>query len=262
MENSAENKVKSFYQGQGWEANSKGDTLDAQLWEDLRPCAEEYVKACRRKILQHLPIKGTSILDAASGPIQYPEYLEYSRGFARRYCVDISQKALDEAKAKLGDKGEYFCTSILKLPFETNFFEAGLSLHTIYHIDKDQQEAAVRELLRVMKPGAPLIIIYSNPDRLLSKIKRTFKKQQDLSQEPLYFHAHPLSWWRRFNDVATISAYPWRMLTAKDGRTLIPDNGFGKFLYKQTLAFENSFIGSALHWGAYPMLVLKKKSGK
>src|ERR1700728_1252264 len=112
----AETKVKSFYEGQGWSTNDNGDTTDAQLFEDLRPIAQNYVRACRRKILSFLPSTGDRFLDAASGPIQYPEYLEYSRGFKKRVCVDISQKALDEAKTKLGEKGEFHCASLVNLP--------------------------------------------------------------------------------------------------------------------------------------------------
>ena len=159
-----ETTVKDFYEKGGWESNSQGHTKDASLWEDLRPSSQAYVTACRRKLLKYLPASGDLFLDAASGPIQYPEYMEYSKEFKKRVCVDISQKALDQALLKLGSKGETHCASILDLPFPDNHFDAGVSLHTIYHIDQSNQEKAVRQLLRVMKPGAPLVIVYSNPD--------------------------------------------------------------------------------------------------
>jgi hypothetical protein len=62
--------VKKFYEGPGWEADSSGNTLDAILWEDLRPVARNYISACRRKIKRYLPAIGKYILDAGSGPIQ------------------------------------------------------------------------------------------------------------------------------------------------------------------------------------------------
>ena len=40
------------------------------------------------------------MLDMASGPIQYPEYLVYSSNFKKRYCVDLSKNALEAAKKK------------------------------------------------------------------------------------------------------------------------------------------------------------------
>jgi ubiquinone/menaquinone biosynthesis C-methylase UbiE len=258
----AETKVKGFYETAGWESDSKGITLDSQLWEDLRPAASEYVSRCRKKLLKHLPQSGEFILDAASGPVQYPEYLEYSKNFKKRYCVDISSKALEKAKKKLGDHGEYHCASLLDLPFKDNYFDAVLSLHTIYHIDKDQQEQAVRQLLRVSKPGVPVVIVYSNPDRFLAVAKRTllFKKaRQNDSKSDLYFFAHPLGWWSRFGDVAQVSIFPWRSMTASDSTKFIPDNSFGKLLFKTILKAEETMPSLATRLGAYPIVVLQKR---
>src|ERR1700751_1274461 len=98
-----EDQVRDFYEKTGWQAESgEAGYADAQLWEDLRPCAADYVSACRRKVLAFLPRSGERLLDAGSGPIQYPEYLEYSSGFAKRVCVDPSQRAPDEAPIHLG----------------------------------------------------------------------------------------------------------------------------------------------------------------
>lgn len=257
----AETKVKGFYEGAGWESDSKGITLDSQLWEDLRPAAAAYVSACRAKLLKYLPTKGEFILDAASGPVQYPEYLEYSKNFKKRYCVDISSKALEKAKEKLGDWGEYHCASLLDLPFRNDHFDAVLSLHTIYHIDKDQQEQAVRQLLRVAKPGVPIVIVYSNPNRLLAVAKRlvTLKKSEEKKESALYFFAQPLDWWTRFEDVAKVSTYPWRTMTASDSHRLIPNNALGKILFKAILKFEETLPTIATRLGAYPIIVLQKR---
>jgi SAM-dependent methyltransferase len=139
-----EDQVRDFYDSKGWHADG-GDPdavyADAQLWEDLRPCAAAYVSVCRRKVLEYLPQSGERILDAGSGPIQYPEYLEYSAGFSKRVCVDVSQRALDDARTKLGDRGDYVRASLLELPFPADHFDAAVSLHTIYHIDRERQEA-------------------------------------------------------------------------------------------------------------------------
>ena len=105
-EKSAEERASIFYNSVGWELN-EGVSEDAKRWEDLRECAQEYVSKCRLRICQHIPEKGDYILDMASGPIQYKEYLEYSKNFEKRYCVDLSSKALDEARKKIGDHGVY-----------------------------------------------------------------------------------------------------------------------------------------------------------
>jgi len=66
-----EDQVRDFYDERGWQADSSGPTAvygDAQLWEDLRPCAAEYVSACRRKVLEFLDRGGELILDAFRNP--------------------------------------------------------------------------------------------------------------------------------------------------------------------------------------------------
>jgi ubiquinone/menaquinone biosynthesis C-methylase UbiE len=252
-----EDQVRDFYDQRGWEADSSGETADAQLWEDLRPCAAAYVSACRRKLLEYLPERGDRILDAGSGPIQYPEYLEYSAGFAKRVCVDLSQRALDEARAKLGDRGGYVQASLLELPFPDGHFAAAVSLHTIYHIESEQQEAAVRELLRVLEPGASAVVVYANPDRLAARLKRLARRPQRPGG-PIYFFAHPLSWWQRFSDEAAVEIVPWRSLNANESRRLIPDNALGAGMLRAVLAFERSLPGLATRLGCYPMVVLTR----
>ena len=152
----ADGNVREYYErGEGWRRDEEDITTDARHWEDLRPCATDYVRDCRLRVLDFLPTSGRYILDAASGPIQYPEYLEYSKSFEKRYCVDFSASALEEAEAKIGTHGSFFHADILELDFEPDFFDAVISLHTIYHIDAQHQEEAVRKLLSVVRPAGP-----------------------------------------------------------------------------------------------------------
>jgi ubiquinone/menaquinone biosynthesis C-methylase UbiE len=256
-----EDQIRDFYDERGWQADATGPDAvygDARLWEDLRPCAAAYVSACRRKVLEFLPPSGDRILDAGSGPIQYPEYLEYSHGFAKRVCVDLSQRALEEAREKLGDRGEYVRASLLELPFPDGAFDAAVSLHTIYHVESGQQEKAVRELLRVLKPGARAVVVYANPDRLVARLKRLARRQEGPPPGPIYFFVHPLSWWQRFSDEAAVELVPWRSLNANESRKLVPDNRLGAGMFRAVLAFERALPRLATSWGCYPMVVLTK----
>ena len=101
--NDAEEKVSKFYNKAGWETDD-GITEDAIRFEDLRESAKDYLNKCRLRVLQHIPETGENILDMASGPIQYEEYLQYSRNFKKRYCVDFSSNALEGAKKQIGDQ--------------------------------------------------------------------------------------------------------------------------------------------------------------
>ena len=155
-------------------------------------------------------------------------------------------------------------TSLLDLPFEDEFFDATVSLHTIYHIHKDDQEKAVRQLLRVSKKGVPVIIIYSNPDKLLTRIKRNFRNPFQKSEpyksnsDLLYFHAHPLEWWRKFEDTASVELHPWRFFTASDAHRLVPSNKVGSAILKGFLKLDELAPKLMTSWGAYPIIILRK----
>ena len=98
--------VFKFYTAKGWKKTS-GQFEDANINEDLRINARKYVSKCRKRILKYIPRKGQNILDFASGPIQYDEYLLYSKNFKYRHCVDFSKEAIIAAKSKIGKKGNF-----------------------------------------------------------------------------------------------------------------------------------------------------------
>jgi ubiquinone/menaquinone biosynthesis C-methylase UbiE len=276
MDDDAEKIVSKYYNTFGWEVKD-GITEDALKQEDLRDCAKDYVSKCRLKLLKYIPDSGGSILDMASGPIQYKEYLEYSKNFNKRYCVDLSKLALDIAKEKINNHGVFLHGSFLDIPIEENFFDCSVSLHTIYHIDKDKQEDAVRKLIYVTKPGQPIIIVYSNPStpiikfitfpfRLLRRIKITLKKlfgkMKPGEHIGLYFKPHPIKWWKRFNDVSNVKIMPWRTLGSDEQKWLIPNNKIGKKIFEILLILEEKFPSFFVNHFKYPMIILTKNLTK
>ena len=49
--------IKKFYNDSGWEKKIN-NTKDAELFEDLRHCAKEYISRCRLRILKYIPKNG------------------------------------------------------------------------------------------------------------------------------------------------------------------------------------------------------------
>jgi ubiquinone/menaquinone biosynthesis C-methylase UbiE len=271
---SANESVSKFYNTIGWKTEQE-ITEDARKWEDLRKNSTEYVSKCRMRIFNHIPENGENLLDMASGPIQYKEYLEYSKNFNKRYCIDLSLGALESAREKIGDHGVFIQGDFLEIPLEENFFDCSISLHTIYHIDQVKQEDAVRKLLKVTKPGKPVIIVYSNPNAITSSILFSFipfvirkvkvfflkfvkgnEKRENI--EP-YFYPHPIIWWERFKDVAKISILPWRSLSSNFQKRLIPNNILGKKLLNLLFYLEEKFPKFFVRYFQYPMIILIKK---
>ena len=75
--------VLSFYKNVGWK-NKDQITYDSRLFEDNRKYSANYVSMCRKRIQKYIPKKGNHFLDFASGPLQYPEYIKYSKNFKTR----------------------------------------------------------------------------------------------------------------------------------------------------------------------------------
>ena len=249
--------VNKFYNENGWHIKKK-NTLDATLFEDLRNCAKIYVSKCRLRLMRHIPKEGINLLDFASGPIQYPEYLRYSKNFKVRHCIDFSKLAIEIAKKKLGSKGKYYCNDFFKIKFKKNYFDCILSLHTIYHIDRKLQFRAVNKLLSIAKKNSPIIIVYSNPNTILSRIKRIFTNNKN-NKNNLYFFCHPITWWGQFEKSAHISIKPWRSFSSDHQKIIFPNNYLGKkllhFLFIMEGIFESFFINNF----QYYVVILKKK---
>jgi len=255
-------QVRTLYETIGW-TMVDGETYDAQTSEDLRPVTRDYVSRCRLRVLRHLPAQGDRLLDMASGPIQYPEYLRYSEHFRTRVCVDLSQRALDMAAAKLGPRGEYLCGDFLTMPFADDSVDAAVSLHTIYHMDAADQATAVRKLIRITKPGGVAVIVYSNPRYIVSALGAPLRRLLRLVRparaataerpDTIYFHRYPLSWWRQFEDVADVALFPWRTFATRDQKALIPSSRVAAWLF----ALEDRFPKFFLRVGCYPMIVLR-----
>ncbi|MEM7594309.1 MAG: class I SAM-dependent methyltransferase [Cyanobacteria bacterium P01_A01_bin.83] len=267
---SAEKNISDFYNSVGWESN-EGVYEDTKRYEDLRSYAQEYNDKCRLRVLKHIPPTGDNMLDMASGAIPYKEYIEYSKNYQKRYCVDLSATALDEAKRKIGDRGVFLQGSFFDINLSNNFFDCAISLHTIYHMDRFKQEEAVRKLISVTKPGQPIIIVYRNPDTLMEKfispfrvVKRAWKKLNSASsnngEDSLYAFAYPINWWQRFEDETEIKILPWRSFFAPHQKILIPNNKLGKRLFDLLFQLEEKFPNFFVKHFQYPMIILRKKN--
>jgi ubiquinone/menaquinone biosynthesis C-methylase UbiE len=248
--------VFKFYNEVGWTQRKKA-TSDAILFEDLRPSARKYVSYSRNKINNYISKKGDHILDFASGPIQYKEYLKYSKNFKFRHCVDFSKQAIADARKKIGLHGKYYCNDFLKIKFKKNYFDTIVSLHTIYHIHKDKQAKTVKKLISISKKNSPIIIVYSNPNTLINSIKRIFVKKNNKKQK-IYFYCHNLSWWKQFSKNAKVEMYPWRSFASQHQKILFPNNFMGKILFKILIFLENTFPKFFIKYFQYPIIVLKK----
>lgn len=151
-------EVRQFYDRVGWKLVGDECYQNAR-YEDLRPVSQRYIHDCHMRVKKHLNPQGDLLLDAGSGPVQYAEYLEYSRGYRRRVCADISFTALEEARRRLGEHGLYAVADVANLPFKSESFDGIVSLHTIHHLPEEEHLQAYQELYRLLKPQASAVVV-------------------------------------------------------------------------------------------------------
>lgn len=145
-------EVGDFYNKIGWQMQDDGFYQNAR-YEDLRPVSHEYIHRCHLRVKRYIRPDGDFLLDAGSGPVQYPEYLTYSENYRYRVCLDISIKALEEARYRLKEKGLYVVADVANLPFKSDSFDGLVSLHTLHHIPPEQHLQAYQGFVRVLKTG-------------------------------------------------------------------------------------------------------------
>ena len=267
--------VREFYEQVGWTERASGVFEDAARFEDLRPVALEYVQRCHLRVREHLPPSGRYLLDAASGPVQYPEYLGYSEGFEARVCLDLSLQALRLAQRRVPEgRGIFVLGDVTELPFRSDAFDAVVSLHTIYHVPAERQGRALDELYRVLARGGRGVVVYSwgphslfmrlarLPGRLLrAPLRRLRRSAAEVApaatDEPtLYFEPQPYAWFEQQRGRYRLGV--WRSVDVAFTRTFVHGPLAGRQLLRALFALEQRFPGLAGRHGAYPLFIMSK----
>jgi SAM-dependent methyltransferase len=278
-------QVREFYNHVGWQGASDGFYQNA-TYEDLRPVSQEYIHKCHLRLLRHLNPSGRYILDAGSGPIQYPEYLEYSRGYQRRVCADISMVALQEARKRIGAHGLYVVCDIASLPFEDATFDGMVSLHTIHHLPSDEHLRAYQELYRTLALNGKGVVVNGWDDppltvfldfciRLVERLYAIFRPQpgRDIPHQPTttsqsqargtFVRKHNAAWMHaEVGKLMPLSVWCWRSVSVRFLRTFIHPRFAGKTLLKILYWKEELFPHFLGKYGQYPLIEMAKSENK
>jgi SAM-dependent methyltransferase len=278
------NQVREFYDRVGWQTESDGFYQNAS-YEDLRPVSQEYIHNCHLRVLRHLHQKGRFILDAGCGPIQYPEYLEYSRGYLYRVCADISIVALKEARKRLGSHGLYVVCDVANLPFKSDGFDGVVSLHTLHHLPPNDHVRAYCELHRILVTHGKGVIVngWDNPPLTIflnlwigwiNRLYALFHPQPKAavpartvphSIDPpgargTYVRKENAAWLQKeVGSQMPIKIYCWRSISVRFMRTIIHERFAGKFLLKLTFTLEELFPHFLGKFGQYPLVEMSKE---
>lgn len=277
-------QVRQFYDSVGWKEVSDGMYQNAS-YEDLRPVSQAYIHRCHLRVNRYLHSAGNLILDAGSGPIQYPEYLSYSAGFKRRVCIDISIVALQEARKRIGAHGLFVVADVANLPFENDTFDAVVSLHTLHHLALEDQKKSYHEFERLLKRDRSAVVVNGWGDsplmhlarplvRLMQKlIKKDSQNQDDTvrmaggsenknenraAQTGTYVKKMNAAGLRKMLEDMHIEIYCWRSVSVRFLRAVIHPLLLGRLWLALLFWLEDQFPRFFGEKGQYPLVVIRK----
>jgi SAM-dependent methyltransferase len=270
----AEKKVvQSFYDEYGWCCNEAGLYNDTSAFNEVRGVVRQYQRYCNGRLVRQLG-GGRFLLDVASGPIPHPEYLEHSRSYHVRICVDFSIRALREARRRLGDRGLYLLGDITRLPLASDAIDATISLHTVYHLPAQEQATAIDELERVTRPGGRILVVYTWQSSALMQIlfrargmagkvwhlfRRPVPPGKTTPMPPLFFCPQDHAWFVR--EVAArrrVTLRTWSAVSAAFHSRFVPEDWRGRATLAAVSRLEDWFPWFCGRFGQYPMFVLDK----
>lgn len=278
-------EVKDFYDGIGWQMTEEGVYQNAR-YEDLRPVSRDYIHKCHLRINRYLLHKGKYILDAGSGPIQYPEYLTYSEGYQYRVCLDLSHVALVDARKRIGSKGLFVVADVAHMPFADDVFEAAVSLHTFHHLPMEGTKHAYREVRRILKPDATAVVVngwnyspfmkrmnwfirlgerLSRPEQpKADSAETTQEKTSPVSKKPAGTYVEKFDakvFKKEIMPEFDMQIRVWRSVSVRFLRAVIKPGWGGKFLLKTLFWLEETFPRYFGEKGQYPLIIMKKTEG-
>lgn len=291
-------QVQRFYDQVGWQVDDPQGHYQNAQYEDLRPVSADYIRAAHERVGAQLPPEGEYLLDAGSGPVQWPAYLAYSAGYKYRVCLDLSHVALLEARKRLGEHGLYVVADVAQLPFKREAFDGIVALHTIHHLPADEKPACYRGLYATLKPGGRMVTVDGWTEvgagkaidlvhRIALKLRKPvinreipvppvpMAASEVLGEDP-YNGADPqktngpagthvvktsAAWFKRtFDGQMPYRILPWRSVNVRWLREVIPNNRFGKLLLRLLSGLEQSFPRYFGENGQYPLIVFSKPS--
>jgi SAM-dependent methyltransferase len=273
MENTKQ-QVREFYDRIGWSQVGEGLYQNAR-YEDLRAVSSVYIRRCHLRVNRYIAPAGRFLLDAGSGPVQWPEYLTYSEGYSRRVCADISITALREARVRLGQRGLYVVADIAALPFKPQAFDGAVSMHAIHHLPLSEHRRAYLELARVLGPGRSAAIVNGWQDPLLMRLAepiirlgrrltgRSAKRKKNWSDEQdqagTFVEKLTPRWLRReLNGALNFEIHPWRSLSPRFMRWFVRPQLGGRAFLKLVFWLEERFPRFFGEHGQYPLIVIRK----
>ncbi len=248
---------------------------DARQFVDFRPHLKEYTSMGFANTGKYLPAAGKYFADIACGPVAFKEFVQLAAGYQCRICVDLSFNALQQARKNLQQNNQPFlliCADMLHLPLKNNIADAVICQHALFHVPKNDQLAALQQLVRIALPSAPVAIVYDwfyhswfmnlalGPVQLYRIVRHVAGKwyARIFKKDKLYFYAHSPRWFVNHNPGSSIQFFTWRSVNIYFSKIYLHNNPIGRKILQCVVNLEKKYPEKMGRWGEYGIVLIRK----
>lgn len=253
----------------------QGIYADSDQFVDYRPFILPYTQHGFSNAGKYLNTNGKFFIDVACGPVAFKEYIHLADNFEFRVCIDLSIKALLQARKNLSKHGQnafFICGDMLHLPLKANVADAVLCQHALFHVPANLQKKAMDELVRVAREGSRVVIVYdwfyhswlmnlTLAPLQLYRIARHFAGKvyaRIFKKNSLYFFSHSPRWFRKNNPGKKIDFFTWRSINKYFSTIYFHEKAGGKKLVNLLWKMEEKYPRLMGKIGEYPVIVIEK----
>ena len=159
-----------------------------QVWNNIACEWHEFKKIPAASTVEFLKKQKGKVLDFGSGSGRH--LMKIKDG--KMYLLDFSEKMIELAKQKAKKEkidAEFAVSDMTKTPYENNFFDSAICISALHCLTKPEQKKAVKELYRILKPKAQILVgVWNKESKRLKrhKGKETLIKWNDKGERYYY----------------------------------------------------------------------------
>ncbi len=268
-------EVKRFYDELGWKRSESGRLVDTQLF-GVREMDGEIRRAAHaarvRRVCSALRRAGDGLrlLEMGCGGNPAMHLFDLASSYTG---VDFSKTGIEEARRRAENAAipaEFLIADVTSLPFGDGAFDAVYSAHCFYHIDDVEAQArAVRESIRVLRPGGVAVLVLANPRPLADPVRLAMRLAADTPvlgpmlrgrrKSVLPYRPMPIGWVRRRLEGADVEVTAYAMASTWTNQHISESSPFGRMVWRTIAWLETNHPKAAGRLGNFVMYAARKR---
>lgn len=270
-------ETKSFYDEEGW-TERDGQSVDQILFgvKEDGPIRVELFQHHLDRIRSHLARAGENLnlLECGCGGDPESELFDLCSKYTG---IDFSESGLKLAAAKLEQADISYhlqAADVCDLPFDDGSFDALYCAHMIYHLaDPAAQEAALKQMIRVLRPGGVAVLIAANPRPLLFPLRMAKRLLSDMpligtildrmrAKPPIPYKPMSIGWMRqRLEKWSEVEVLAYSIPSTHFYQNVTEYQGLGRAAWRTIRWLDLTYPRLSAYLGNYVIYTVRKLEG-